>query len=177
MVSGTDNRAKNTYFQIIGKLYEEDPETGELVKTDKGDYKIRLIGDDLDTVLATDNNGLQSKAYNLVEDSYDEAYNATWGDLGNIFFRMYDICFEDDIKAKLTGIMTQAGISPSSVNSTGTYFYNTFFKVQEDFPAIAYNHTAKIYYENAAIIKEVGQKASGGGYTFSYKHNDVEPIE
>ena len=175
-LSGTDNRAKNTYFQIIGPLYEENAE-GDFVMTDKGDYKIRLIGDDLDTVLATDNNGLQSKAYNLVEDSYNEAYNATWGDLGNIFFRMYDICFESDIKSKLTGIMTQAGISPSSVNSTGTYFYNTFFKVQEDFPAIAYNHTAKIYYENAAIIKEVGQKASGGGYTFSYKHNDVEPIE
>ena len=175
-LSGTDNRAKNTYFQIIGPLYAENSD-GDFVVTDKGDYKIRLIGDDLDTVLATDNNGLQSKAYNLVEDSYNEAYNATWGDLGNIFFRMYDICFENDIKSKLTGIMTQAGISPSSVNNTGTYFYNTFFKVQEDFPAIAYNHTAKIYYENAAIIKEVGQKASGGGYTFAYKHNDVEPIE
>lgn len=175
-LSGTDNRAKNTYFQIIGPLYAENAD-GDFVVTDKGDYKIRLIGDDLDTVLATDNNGLQSKAYNLVEDSYNEAYNATWGDLGNIFFRMYDICFENDIKSKLTGIMTQAGISPSSVNNTGTYFYNTFFKVQEDFPAIAYNHTAKIYYENAAIIKEVGQKASGGGYTFAYKHNDVEPIE
>lgn len=174
-LSGTDNRAKNTYFQIIGPLYEEDSE-GNFVMTSNGDYKIRLIGDDLDTVLATDNNGLQSKAYNLVEDSYDESYASVWGDLGNIFFRMYDICFEDDIKSKLTGIMTQAGISPSSVNSTGTYFYNTFFKVQEDFPAIAYNHTAKIYYENAAIIKEVGQKASGG-YTFAYKHNDVEPIE
>lgn len=177
-LSGTDNRAKNTYFQIIGPLYAENAETGEFEMTSNGDYKIRLIGDDLDTVLATDNNGLQSKAYNLVEDSYDESYDAVWGDLGNIFFRMYDICFENDIKSKLTGIMTQAGISPSSVNNTGTYFYNTFFKVQEDFPAIAFNHTAKIYYENAAIIKEVGQKAaSGSGYTFSYKHNDVEPIE
>jgi hypothetical protein len=38
---------------------------------DESTYKIRLIGDDLDTVLATDNNGLQSKAYNLIEDSYD----------------------------------------------------------------------------------------------------------
>ena len=176
-LSGTDNRAKNTYFQIIGPLYAEDAE-GNFVMTGNGDYKIRLIGDDLDTILATDNNGLQSKAYNLVEDSYDEKFAATWGDLGNIFFRMYDICFENDIKSKLTGIMTQAGVSPSSVNNTGTYFYNTFFKVQEDFPAIAYNHTAKIYYENAAAIKEVGQKAaSGSGYTFSYKHNDVEPIE
>jgi len=43
LVSGTDNRAKNTYFQIIGKLYEQDPETGEWKKTETGDYKIRLM--------------------------------------------------------------------------------------------------------------------------------------
>lgn len=192
-LSGTDNRAKNTYFQIIGPIYEEvgkiDDEGNPILNEDgkqetefvipsedKRDYKIRLIGDDLDTILATDNNGLQSKDYNLVEDSYDENYNSTWGDLGNIFFRMYDICFEDDIKNKLTGIITTSGLTAASVNNTGTYFYNTFFKVQEDFPAIAYNHTAKIYYENAAIIKEVGQKATEK-YTFEYKHNDVEPIE
>jgi hypothetical protein len=37
LVSGTDNRAKNTYFQIIGKMYEDG------VKTDVGDYKVRLM--------------------------------------------------------------------------------------------------------------------------------------
>ena len=51
VLSGTDNRAKNTYFQIIGKIYEN----GE--PTDRGDYKIRLMQDDLDTIFATDNNG------------------------------------------------------------------------------------------------------------------------
>jgi hypothetical protein len=73
LVSGTDNRAKNTYFQIIGPIYEETPvfdeegnpvlnEKGEqktkFVKGSKGDYLARLLGDDLDTVLVTDNNGL-----------------------------------------------------------------------------------------------------------------------
>jgi hypothetical protein len=43
VVSGTDNRAKNTYFQIVGKLYAENEETGEWKKTDVGDYKIRLL--------------------------------------------------------------------------------------------------------------------------------------
>jgi hypothetical protein len=51
VLSGTDNRAKNTYFQIIGKIYKD----GE--PTNKGDYKIRLMQDDLDTIFATDNNG------------------------------------------------------------------------------------------------------------------------
>ena len=37
----------------------------------------------------------------LIEDSYDESFKNIWGDLGNIFFRMYDLCFEDDIRAKL----------------------------------------------------------------------------
>ncbi len=177
-LSGTDNRAKNTYFQIIGPVYrwvDEDAGTKELIEA-VSDYKIRLIGDDLDTILATDNNGLQSKAYNLIEDSYDEAYADVWGDLGNIFFRMYDVCFEDDIRAKLKIIMDKAGLNPSAVNNKGTYFYNTFFKVQEDFPAIAYNHTARIYYENADVIKAVGQSA-GSNYDFDYKHNNVNPIE
>lgn len=177
-LSGTDNRAKNTYFQIIGPVYKWiDEENGIKEKIDAvSDYKIRLIGDDLDTILATDNNGLQSKAYNLIEDSYDESYKDVWGDLGNIFFRMYDICFEDDIRSKLKLIMNKAGLNPSAVNNKGTYFYKTFFKVQEDFPAIAYNHTARIYYENADVIKTIGQTA-GSNYDFDYKHNNVNPIE
>ena len=130
-LSGTDNRAKNTYFQIIGPVYrwvDEVAGTKELIETISS-YKIRLIGDDLDTILATDNNGLQSKAYNLIEDSYDSSYEKVWGDLGNIFFRMYDLCFEDDIRAKLKIIMNKAGLLPSAVNNKGTYFYKTFFKV------------------------------------------------
>ena len=175
-LSGTDNRAKNTYYQIIGPVYkwvDEDAGIKEKIEA-VSDYKIRFIGDDLDTILATDNNGLQSKAYNLIEDSYDEAYVDTWGDLGNIFLRMYDICFEEDIREKLKLIMDKAGMSSTAVNNKGTYFYKSFFKIQEDFPAIAYNHTARIYYENADIIKTVGQKA---GYSFDYLHNGVNPIE
>lgn len=178
-LSGTDNRAKNTYFQIIGKLYEKDSETGEWVKTDKGDYKIRLIGDDLDTILVTDNSGLQSKPYNLIEDSYysetDPKFAETykhWGDVGNLFFRQFDKCFESDILGNLNSIMTKAAISPSSINTRGgSYFYNQFFNVQESFPEIAYNHTSQIYYEAAYVIKNCG-----ASYSFTYTNNDVDPI-
>lgn len=178
-LSGTDNRAKNTYFQIIGKLYEEDSETGEWVKTDKGDYKIRLIGDDLDTILVTDNSGLQSKPYNLIEDSYyaetDPKFAETykhWGDVGNLFFRQFDKCFESDILGNLNSIMTKAAISPSSINTRGgSYFYNQFFNVQESFPEIAYNHTSQIYYEAAYVIKNCGAT-----YSFTFTNNDVDPI-
>lgn len=159
-LSGTDNRAKNTYFQIIGNTIDG-----------KGDYKIRLIGDDLDTILVTDNSGLQSKPYNLIEDSYDKSFEETWGDAGNIFFRMFDLSFEQEIKVQLKNIMDFAGLQSSGVNLQSGYFYKVFFKVQEDFPQIAYNHTASIYYENAYIIKNCG-----ASYGFEYTHNNVDPI-
>lgn len=172
LVSGTDNRAKNTYFQIIGPLYEETPvfdeegnpvldDEGEqktkFVKGSKGDYLVRLLGDDLDTVLVTDNNGLQSKPYNLIEASFDPSHAIHWGDANNVFFKMYDQTHEEGIKTMLKGILDKAGVNSTTVNNTGTYFYNTFFKIQqEQFPAVAYNHVAKIYYETAYSIKASG---------------------
>lgn len=171
-LSGTDNRAKNTYFQIIGNIYESDGET----LTDKGDYLIRLIGDDLDTILATDNNGLQSKDYNLIEDSYDNSYSSTWGDLGNIFFKMFDLCYENEIRIQLNRIMTKSGMSSTDAGNKGnSYFHKNFYKIQEDFPAIAYNHTAEIYYENAYAIYNAVKKA-GTKYSFNYTHNGVDPL-
>jgi hypothetical protein len=88
---------------------------------------------------------------------------------------MFDISFENNIREQLGNIMDVASMSPSGVNETSSYFYRTFFKVQEDFPAIAYNHTAKIYYENAyAIINAPSEKGVYG--SFNYTHNDVNPI-
>jgi hypothetical protein len=88
---------------------------------------------------------------------------------------MFDLVYEEDIKKELSEIMTTAGMSASGVNETSSYFYKVFFKVQEDFPAIAYNHTAKIYYENAyAVLHAPDNKGAYG--SFSYTHNDVDPI-
>ena len=172
-LSGTDNRAKNTYFQIIGPMYHEVD--GEFVPSGEGDNLIRLLGDDLDTILVTDNNGLQSKPYNLLEDSYDESFYDHWGDVGNLFLRMFDKCYETQIRGQLKEIMATAGLKPSSVNDKSSYFYKNFFKTQEDFPAIAYNNTATIYYENAQLIKD----STGGEsiYGFEYTNNEVTPIE
>ena len=168
-LSGTDNRAKNTYFQIIGPIYEEVD--GELVLTNKGDYKIRLIGDDLDTILVTDNNGLQSKPYNLIESSYDETMVNHWGDSGNnIFFTMFDRCFEAEVKAQLQGLINVTELNPGNVGNRGNYFYDAFFGVQEFFPAVAYNHTAKIYYENAQVILD-------SKVFDEYANNKIEPIQ
>ena len=168
-LSGTDNRAKNTYYQIIGNIMEEDAD-GKFVKSGKGDYLIRLIGDDLDTILVTDNNGLQSKPYNLVEDSYEPAHVKHWGDANNVFLKMFDQNYEPEIKNMLAKILEMAKITATNVNMNTHYFYNAFFSVQENFPAVAYNHTAKIYYENAQAI--LNAKVSS-----QYQNNAIAPLE
>lgn len=171
-LSGTDNRAKNTYFQIFGKIYENIAQADEADNwqpSDKGDYLIRLYGDDLDTVIATDNNGLQSKPYNLLEPSYVPETASQWGDSGlNAFFYMFDLQFEDIIKNKLYKVINQAFGTASGEN---TNFYKYFYSIQADkYPAIAYNHTSQIYYENAQIIKNAGAIEY-------YDNNQIEPIE
>lgn len=171
-LSGTDNRAKNTYFQIFGKIYENIAQADEADNwqpSDKGDYLIRLYGDDLDTIIATDNNGLQSKPYNLLEPSYVSETASQWGDSGlNAFFYMFDLQFEDIIKNKLYKVINQAFGTASGEN---TNFYKYFYSIQADkYPAIAYNHTAQIYYENAQIIKNAGAIEY-------YDNNQIEPIE
>jgi len=190
-LSGTDNRAKNTYFQMVGPLYhtvevspavyytqeeidaaqEGDDAYGKTVEDIKtaavtsfepinapgtqayeDSYKIRMFGWDLDTIIITDNNGLQTKPYNLVEASYNHDHDKYWGDAHNIFFYMFDQGYEDYIKQQLRGILIKAFANPNVVN-TANYFYKNFFDIQDNqFPAVAYNHQAKIYYENAQFI-------------------------
>jgi hypothetical protein len=130
-----------------------------------------LIGDDLDTILVTDNNGLQSKPYNLLESSYDESMDKHWGDSNNIFFKMFDQSFEGSIATYLKGILDYCGINRSNILATSSYFYKAFFSVQETYPAIAYNHTAKLWYENAQSILDT--KIFGDNYNHNNVNNPV----
>lgn len=199
-VSGTDNRAKNTYFQIIGPKYalqktteiqenktyyrldteshqykklfiykdggtykvkkseaEEENYTGDIysyLPNGEGDYKIRLWADDLDTIFATNNNGLLTKPYNLLEPPFNSDTKELWGDSGqNRFFYMFDTVYEENIRGKLNTIMTNCGMSGvDDVDSKNSNFYDYFFRVQEEFPEVAFNHTSKLWYENAKQI-------------------------
>nr|DAF44391.1 MAG TPA: replication initiator protein [Podoviridae sp. ct8Lf7] len=69
---------------------------------------------------------------------------------------MFDQCFEKEINTYLRNVILTAFNSNGEIDNTGNYFYKVFFNVQETFPAVAYNHTAKIYYENAQIILNTG---------------------
>lgn len=164
LVSGTDNRAKNTYFQIIGKLYEKDAESGEWVKTETGDYKIRLMQDDLDTIFATDNNGQQVKPYYLLEPPFNVETEEMWGDDHSSFFYPFDVCYYELVNTYLGKIVDHLFGQSTSIKAKTSNLYDYFFKVQVDFPEIAYNHHAEIYYEmpqvvfyDGDILKENGQ--------------------
>lgn len=154
LVSGTDNRAKNTYFQIIGKKYEKNEETGEVAKTEIGDYKIRLMQDDLDTIFATDNNGQQVKPYYLLEPPFNVETEHMWGDDHSAFFYPFDVCYSELVSEYVGKIITHLIGSATTIKSedTGCNLYNYFFSVQKQFPEIAYNHHAEIYYEMPQVL-------------------------
>ena len=156
VLSGTDNRAKNTYFQIIGKIYEN----GE--RTAKGDYKVRLMQDDLDTIFATDNNGQQNKSYYLLEPAFNKDTEGKWGDDHSSLFYPFDICFAEKINL-YTGYIVDYLLENDAVESTGTKLYENFLRIQKYFPAIAYNHTAEIYYELAQTIYQDGSPTFTNG--------------
>lgn len=83
---------------------------------------------------------------------------------------MFDQCFESEIKTYLASVINTAFKNSNSMEDKSNYFYKVFFNVQETFPAVAYNHTAKIYYENAQAIKN-------SKVLSYYGNNEIEPIE
>ena len=173
LVSGTDNRAKNTYFQIIGKLYETD-ESGELVKTDVGDYKIRLMQDDMDTIFATDNNGQQVKPYYLLEPAFNKDTEKMWGDHHSSFFYPFDICYYREINNTVGQIIDYLVGSASTVKDKQTLLYDYFFKTQLEFPEILYNHHAEIYYEMPQVLFKEGKINAFNDTLSGFANNSVQ---
>lgn len=209
LVAGTDNRAKNTYFQIVGPIYTNKATLSngtevDIVKIEEGDYKdefgyindgqfykvniiddtiietediynidnvktkpyyykpsgkgdnkIRLYQDDLDTIFKTDNNGQQIKPYYLLEPPYDKNLEYLWGDLHSGFFYNYDLVFTKEIKSKLSSLLnfSTGNQWPDSEN---TKFNEYFFKIQKNLPAISYNHQSEIYYESVQTLWKDG---------------------
>lgn len=151
VICGTDNRAKNTYYQIIGKVYEEDAE-GKFVKTDKGDYKIRLLVDDMDTIFATNNNGQQVIPSHTLEPVFGSKYDSVWNDLHNALLYTCDLLYEDKIFSYVENIISYLIGGNISVKNKETNLYKQYFSIQTGYPTIAYNHHAEIYYDVANLM-------------------------
>lgn len=155
LIAGTDNRAKNTYFQIVGPInpddnYEITPENL------RKDFKIRLYQDDLDTIFKTDNNGQQVKPYYLLEPPFNTNLSSLWGDLHSGFFYNLDIVCMEEIKAKL-GALLKFAVGNNWPDQESTKIHEYFLKIQKDIPAVAYNHQSEIYYESAQTLWQKGE--------------------
>ena len=135
LFAGTDNRAKNTYFKLFNK-----------------DCKIQLLQDDMDTILATDNRGLQKKPYFLLEPSLesDKTYKQMWGG-SSAFFELVDITYKDKIDDMLSTMLLQMKFG-SAESSLDTWMTQYFYYVQRYYPAVAYNYVSRLAYECAQIF-------------------------
>ena len=143
LFAGTDNRAKNTYFKLFNK-----------------DCKIQLLQDDMDTILATDNRGLQKKPYFLLEPSLesDKTYKQMWGG-SSAFFELVDIAYKDKIDDMLSTMLLQMKFG-SAESSLDTWMTQYFYYVQKYYPAVTYNYVSRLAYECAQIFFD-NQKEAG----------------
>lgn len=152
LFAGTDNRAKNTYFKLFNK-----------------DCKIQLLEDDMDTILATDNRGLQKKPYFLLEPSLesDKTYKQMWGG-SSAFFELVDITYKDRIDDMLSTMLSQMRFG-SAESSLDTWMTQYFYYVQKYYPAVTYNYVSRLAYECAQIFfdnqKEAGVTWANNGQT------------
>ena len=155
-IAGTDNRSKNTYYVL-------DPVT----------HKIHFHADDLDTIMLTNNTGWQSKPYYIEEHDTDANGNTYWEGQYNVLFDLCERAFADTLPQMMKTILSNmAGLVESgTVDKYGTPIEQTpegcmkkyFFRIQQYFPAVAYNETARIRYETAQLAVANGSFTAPDG--------------
>ena len=149
-LAGTDNCSKNTYYVL-------DPET----------LLWELHQDDVDTILATDNSGFQSKPYYIdrqhpyPENSTKTCYEGSYNVLFNLIEAMYES--HGEIRNMMYNILTgmcglvnnsDTGISHTPWGALQKYFFST----QDYFSAVAYNEAARIRYEYPSTLGFVSDR-------------------
>ena len=132
LIGASDNRCKNTYLYI-------DPVT----------HKICFMQDDMDTILSTDNVGRKNKPYYVEEHDFDASGNHYWNGSDNVLYNTVEIVFSDELKATMNSILT--GMAKLGDGSVAACMDKYYFSVQKYFPAVAYNETARLLYEEAAV--------------------------
>ena len=145
MVAASDNWCKNTFFYL-------DPVT----------HKWCLMQDDLDTIFATDNVGRNTKPYWVEEhDTFDNGTKYYFNGEDNVFFNLMQEAFETELRAMMKTILDTMASSAFGNGSVTKCMEDYFFGVQKYFPAVAYNETARLLYEEAAQAQAAGQYTNG----------------
>lgn len=153
LIAGTDNCSKNTYYVL-------DPIT----------HLIEMHQDDLDTIFKTDNSGYQIKPYYIDRlHPYSEEGELLYTEGGgNVLFNLIELMWEggnnelasmmNSILNAMTNLITaedqQKGIEKSAWGCIQKYF----FSIQEYFPAVAFNETARIRYEYPTMLNFVSDR-------------------
>ena len=132
LIGASDNRCKNTYLYI-------DPVT----------HLICFMQDDTDTILPTDNVGRKNKPYYVEEHDLDASGNHYWNGSDNVLYNTVEAVFSDELRATMNSILT--GMAKLGGGSVAACMEKYYFHVQKYFPAVAYNETARLLYEEAAI--------------------------
>ncbi len=170
-IAGTDNCSKNTYYVLV-------PTDGTMGAWT--DWRFELHQDDVDTVLATDNSGLQTKPYYIDRmHPYDEhdanetksLYQGTDNVLFNLCEEMWENTLElsDTLRSILNTMSSlQGGIDTpvsDSMNGVWKTLNKYIFNVQRYIPGMAYNEAARIRYEFPKLMD------------YSSDQRQVDPIE
>lgn len=141
-LAGSDNNSKNTYFVL-------DPVR----------HIVEMHQDDLDTIAATDNVGWQGKPYYIDrEHDCDENGNSYYEGKRNVLFDLVERMYRTELPKMLNTILgaMAALITPSDMSkgieaSPAGAIQKYFFNVTEYFPAVVFNETARIRYEQAQL--------------------------
>ena len=175
MLCGTDNCSKNTYFVI-------DPVAKDVTidGTTKSCYLMELHTDDVDTMLAIDNNGRTTKPYYIDRQHPYVDSDATtnkYEGANNVLFNLCELMWEDTkelqsmaktIMTTMEGMVSETdtipGI-PSDVSKVSVYgcLWKYIYFIQAYFPQVAFNEAARIRYEFPEMIGFVSYGSGARG--------------
>ncbi len=153
LIAGTDNCSKNTYYVL-------DPVT----------HLIEMHQDDLDTIFKTDNSGYQIKPYYIdrLHPYSDEGELLYTEGGGNVLFNLIELMWEggdNELASMMNTILnTMANLITAEDQKNGIEksawgcFQKYFFSIQEYFPAVAFNETARIRYEYPTMLNFVSDR-------------------
>lgn len=183
-LAGTDNSDKNTYYKIdpIGVKMEDSNGFASLYKAYFGKdfdfssvHQLYFDGDDMDSILRTDNNSHLTKPYyidRLHPYADENPSKSLYEGMGNQLFNYVEKAYEGT--NELASVMNRIMIAATELidendtkdnklvggKSLWGFLNKYFFNIQRYFPQIAYLEQARIRYEFPELL---GYISSGGG--------------
>lgn len=146
LIAGTDNRAKNTYLWTFAP-----------------GSPIRAMQDDMDTIIATNNQGQLTKPYYIEEHDFMSDGLSYWNGEDTVLYNLMENAFPAEMKSTMYSILNNMTVLGGG--SLDGCWEKYFFSTVRYFPAVAYNEFARFGYEEAKHQKTLGV----------YK-NDTDPL-